>query len=247
MATRTFGIGIGGLTTSLKDQSHAGFFGFGYSDFTAPATYQCVTKALTEASLSADQVTYGGDEDIGGFLTAIDTAELGGGELWFRYYLTAGADGATVSVDDVTIQITYETDVSGNQPANEIFLRSSSFMGVAIGAGTIVAVGASSAIWYSTDYGQNWNQATSPADTDYRDVVWSEPNKRFYACGTGGLIAESAEGITWQTLRNDRTTDFLDLATARGGNVVTLAADDTILFKQISGSTFEFYDRTVAV
>lgn len=239
MPTQTFQIGITGLTTEDSSQSHTGFAGAGYQTLNSPPVYKCLAGSLTEASNTSDQIVFGGDEDFATF--TISEEELAAGELWFRYYLTAGVDGASLSIDDVSIQVTYAADVSTSQPPTDTFLTSNSLLGVAIGGGAAVAVGANSEILYSTDKGANWAYATSPVECDFRDVV--HDGKLFYACGSNGVIISSADGVTWNVERNDRTSDYLDLTLARGVSVTAIGSNDTLVSKTLTSGSFNYIGR----
>lgn len=245
MPTYYFGEGLSGPIVN-DPNSKFGFGGHTYSSLDAglqeiPKVYLCLSNGFTDETSTSTQVVFGGVEDIASF-KEVDTAELGGGEFWVRYNLTAGSEGAIVRVDSVTFQFTYEFDVSAAQPPTDPVLSYSSLNGVATGNGVIVAAGAQSSIWYSTNQGQTWAQAVSPEDSTYRDVLFD--GAKFYICGTGGVLIESVDGINWATTRKDRTTDFIDLALVRGGDVLSIGTDETMVIKDKLASNFDFLNRT---
>jgi hypothetical protein len=239
MPTQTYYIGLNGLYEENTTQSQTGFEGFGFTTTQGAPVYQCIANSLTETTNTSDQVVYGGEEDFATF--TITEEELARGELWFRYYLTAGADGANLQVDDISIQVTYSSDVSTSQPPTDTFLTSNSLLGVAIGGGAAVAVGANSEILYSTDKGATWAYTSSPVESDFRDVI--HDGKLFYACGSNGIIISSLDGVTWNVERNDSTSDYLDLTLARGVSVTAISLNATIVSKTLTSGGFNYIGR----
>lgn len=239
MPTLLFGSGAGGLEFKNTSPTHSGFGGVFYSDAgVAPPEYQCITNALTETSNTSTQVVYGSESDIAGFVGVSD-AEFEAGEFWFEYFVTAGADGAIVSIDSISFEITYESDISGDQRDSvDPVLTASGLTGAAIGNGVFVVVGANSRILYSTDYGANWIVAASPVDSDFRDVLFDGHN--FYAAGNGGVVITSSNGSSWTLIRQDGASDYLDLSIARFGSVSIISADSRLVSKTRTSSIFNY-------
>jgi hypothetical protein len=104
---------------------------------------------------------------------------------------------------------------------------------IAYGAGTLVALGNSGLIRYSTDLGLTWNIGLSPTSNPLYGVAYG--NGTWVAVGTYGTVVTSSDGQLW-SLQSPADAD-ISRSVAYGAGTFVMAADDASLGSKLLTST----------
>jgi photosystem II stability/assembly factor-like uncharacterized protein len=89
---------------------------------------------------------------------------------------------------------------------------------------TLIAVGGSGTILRSTDDGLSWDLLASPTSNDLRAVAVSGDGSYAVACGEGGVLLWSNDGIAWQFSGASPLRADLNGATFENGYFVIVGA-----------------------
>ena len=108
---------------------------------------------------------------------------------------------------------------------------------------TVVAVGSPSgtSIFYSTDGGESWTQATNPTGSSLNKVTWAG---KWVAVGAGGTILSSTDAITW-TSRTSGTASALNDVVGDGTQYIAVGAGGAIT-RSADGDTWSLRTSGVA-
>jgi uncharacterized protein YmfQ (DUF2313 family) len=117
--------------------------------------------------------------------------------------------------------------------------------------GTMVIVGDSAEIQYSTDDGANWTVATpdtGPAAAAYAGdfLAATYANGFFWIAGSSGELQQSRDGITWRRIPNDEVSSYLAVYGDGLEGILTYSSTEGARVRTRVGPEMLFEDRTSA-